>query len=149
MWRVGFALLAILVVGAACAQEASDYPVAENPFQGDYPFALGEPVNLHVTVLGVRLDEVRLATLAEMRPGEKVKCEIFVLGSNTTDKPVTVTTVLLLEDAQEKPLERISLSPAIVKAKKPLKVRQVGPAVVDALLAARKVYLFISVEPAE
>jgi len=47
-----------------------------------------------------------------------------VAGSNTTDKKATLTAVLLLEDADGKKLERVTLDPFRAKAGKDFQERQ-------------------------
>ena len=140
-----FALVLALVAGAVSAQESPAYAPGENPFQGDFAFVLGQPIGLHVLVEGVRLDEVTLSALADVRPGEKVKCEAVVAGSNTTDKKATLTTVLLLEDTDAKGLGNVTLDPFKAKAGREFKERQRLTVAGDALAAARKVYLFVQV----
>lgn len=136
------ALAAVLTVGFASGQ-GPVYAPAENPFQGDFPLVLGEPLVLHVDVQGVHLDGVTVSAIGEVRAGEKSKCEVTVAGTNTADKKAELTTVLLLEDADDKPLERLTLDPFRVKAGKPFQERQRLTAPGDALAGARKVYVFI------
>ena len=145
MRRVIFALVVALVAGAVYAQESPTYTPGENPFQGDFTFVLGQAVGLHANVQGIHLDGVTVSALGEVRPGEKVKCEAVVTGSNTTDKKATLTVVLLLEDADGKALEKVALDPFKGKAGKEFQERQKVVIGGDAAAGARKVYLFIQV----
>jgi hypothetical protein len=145
MRRVIFALVVGLVAGALVAQETPAYTPGENPFQGDFAFVLGQAVGLRVDLQGVHLDSVTMSAVGEVRPGQKVKCEAVVAGSNTTDKKATLTAVLLLEDADGKKLERVTLDPFRAKAGKDFQERQKVFVGGDALTGARKVYLFIQV----
>ena len=149
MRRLIFALLVALVAGFACAQEGPSYAPGENPFQGEYAFEPGKPIALHVVVEGVRLDEVKLTVLAEARPGEKARCDVVVTGSNTTEKMATLTTVLLLEDADSKGLGRITLDPFKAKSNKPFQETQKTTVAGDAVSAARKVYVFVQIDFAQ
>jgi hypothetical protein len=137
------ALAAVLAVGFASGQEDSGYATAENPFQGDFPLVVGQPLVLRVDVLGVHLDGVTVSALGEARAGQRSRCEVTVAGTNTGDKKPLVTAVLLLEDADDKPLERLTLDPFKVKPGKPFQEKQRLAVAGDALLAARKAYLFI------
>jgi hypothetical protein len=145
MRRVIFALVAALVAGALFAQETPAYTPGENPFQGDFTFVLGQAVGLHVDIQGVRLDSVTVSAVGEVRPGQKVKCEAVLAGNNTTDKKPTLTTVLLLEDADGQTLEKVTLDPFKAKAGREFQERQKVTVGGDALAAAHKVYLFIQV----
>ena len=145
MRRVVFALVAAMVAGALVAQETPAYAPADNPFQRDFAFVLGQAVDLHVDIQGVRLDTVTVAAPGEARPGERVKCEAVLAGNNTADKKATLTTVLLLEDADGKALEKVALDPFRVKAKREFQERRKVTIAGDALAAARKVYLFVQV----
>ncbi|HVN77250.1 MAG TPA: hypothetical protein VMT19_13110 [Thermoanaerobaculaceae bacterium] len=145
MRRVIFALVFALVAGTLCAQEAPVYARGENPFQGDFPFALGQPINLNVDVEGVRLDAVTVSARGEVRAGEKVRCETLLAGNNTTDKKPTLTMVLLLEDADGKALEKVTFDQFRAKAGKEFQERQRVVITGEALAAAHKVYVFVQI----
>ncbi len=146
MRRLVFALVAALVAGASVAQETPTYAKGENPYGGEYPFAPGQPVALRVDVQGVRLDTLTVTPLGEVRPGEKVKCEAVLAGSNSLDKKATLTAVALLEDADGKSLEKIPLEAFKVRSAREFQERQKVTVEGDALAAARKVYLFVQVD---
>ena len=145
MRRVIFALVVALVSGALFAEESPTYTLGENPFQGDFAFTVGQPVVLRAEIQGVRLDSVTLSARGDVRPGEKVKCDVVVAGSNTTDKKATLTVVLLLEDADGKALEKVTLDPFRAKGSKEFQEQQKVTIAGDSLAGARKVYLFIQV----
>jgi len=143
MKRVIFALVAALVAGSVCAQEAPAYAPGENPFQGDYAITIGQPVVLRVDVLGVRLKDVTVTPIGEVRSGEKVKCDVTITGANTAAKKADLTTVLLLEDGDGKGLERVSLDPFKVKSGKEFRERQRLSIEAATLTGARRVYVFV------
>ncbi|MGD1147206.1 MAG: hypothetical protein ABR961_04585 [Thermoanaerobaculaceae bacterium] len=145
MRRMIFALVVSLVAGAVFAQESPTYTPGENPFQGEFAFVPGQAIGLHVDIQGVRLDSVTLSALGDVRPGDKVKCEAVVAGSNKTDKKATLTAVLLLENADGKTLEKIALDQFRAKAGKEFQERQKLTIGGDALAGARKVYVFVQV----
>jgi hypothetical protein len=144
MERATFALLATLVAGLATAQ-GPGYTPAENPFQADYAFTLGQPVALHVEIEGVRVDTITLAAQQDVRAGEAVKCQGEVVGSNTAAKKATLTTVLLLEDARGNSLGRVPFEPFKAKSGKPFDERQKVTAEGSALAGATRVYVFVQV----
>jgi hypothetical protein len=144
--RVTLALAATLIVGLAAAQTGSEYAPAENPYQHDYAFTLGQPVELRVEVEGVRLDHLAVTARDEVRAGESVTCEVQVVGSNVAAKKAKLTTVLLLEDRDGRGLERIVLDPFKVKTDRPFDETQKANVGGDALLGATRVYVFVQVE---
>ena len=145
MKRVKFALTATLVTGLAFSQAGPAYAPAENPFQGDYGFTLGRPIELRVDVQGVRLGSITLAAQGEVRSGETVKCEVGVAGTSVAEKKATLTVVLLLEDADGRNLERVTLAPFKVKSGKPFDERQNVTAEGSTLATAARVYVFVQV----
>jgi len=145
MRRGIFALVGARGAGALFAQESPTYAPGDNPFQGDFNFTPGQAIGLHVDIQGVRLDSVTLSALGDVRPGEKVKCEVVVAGNNTSNKKATLTAVLLLEDADGKALEKVALDLFKAKAGKEFQDRQKLSVGGDALAGARKMYLFIQI----
>ena len=145
MKRVLFALGATLVAGFAFSQATPTYAPAENPFQGDYGFALGRPTELRVDVQGVRLDGITLVAQGEVRAGETVKCQVEVAGASVAEKKATLTVVLLLEDADGRNLERVMLAPFKVKPGKPFDEKQKVIAEGSTLTTAARVYVFVQV----
>jgi hypothetical protein len=145
MDRVRFALLATVLAGLASAQQGPGYAPAENPFQDDYGFTLGQPTALHVDIQGIRLDSITLTAQQEVRPGETVKCQVQVAGASVAEKKATLTVVLLLEDTEGRNLERVKLEPFKVKPGKPFDERQKITAEGSALAAAARVYVFVQV----
>ena len=145
MKRVFFALVVALAAGGAMAQDTPAYAPGENPFQGDYAITIGQPVVVRVDVQGVHLDGVTVTPLAEVKSGEKVKCEVAVDGANTAERKAELTTVLLLEDGNGKPLERVTLDAFKVKPGREFRERQRLQVDAATLTEAKRVYLFVQV----
>lgn len=146
MRRVIAGMAMLLVTGVLHAQEPSGYSPGDNPFQADYAFALGRAIQLRVDVQGARFDAVVANALDEVKAGAKVKCEIQFSGSNAGEKKIALTMVLLLEDAEGKGLERLTLDSFKVKPGRTFDDRQKLTVSGDALAAAAKVYVFIRVD---
>ncbi len=140
---VACALATLVIAGLAVAQQG--YAPAENPFQADYSFRLGEPITLRVEVLGVRLDTFTLTAQPGAPAGETVTCQANLVGSSVAEKKATLTPVLLLEDATGQGLERVVLEPFKAKPGKPFDEKQRVSAGVKALAGATRVYLFVQV----
>lgn len=139
------ALAALVIAGLAVAQEGPGYAPAENPFQADYAFRLGEPITLRVEVLGVRLDTFILTAQQDLREGETIRCQAQLVGSSVAEKKATLTVVLLLEDADGRGLGRVPLEPFKVKPGKAFDEKQRVTAARSALVGAFRAYLFVQV----
>lgn len=140
---VACALAALVIAAVGVAQVG--YAPAENPFQADFAFRLGEPITLRVEVLGVRLDTFTLTAQQNVRVGETVKCQAQLVGRSVAEKKATLTTVLLLEDARGNNLGRVPLAPFKAKPGKPFDEKQTVTAEGKALAGATRVYLFVQV----
>lgn len=146
MNRVTLVLAAVSVAGLAFAQEGARYTKAENPFQAEYAFGSGRPIELRVDVEGVRLDTVTVSALEEGRPTGPIRCEVQLTGNNVAEKKAALTTILLLENSSGKGIERLQLGRFKVKSGKPFDEKQTLNVGGDALTAAMKVYVFVQVE---
>jgi hypothetical protein len=145
MHRVAAVLLVVLAAGVAAAQQPGSYTPVENPYQADLAFTSGKPIDLFVEIDGVRVDGIVVLPGGDPRAGEQVECQIQVLGVSVADKRATVNAVILLEDAEDKPLERVTLDPFRIKAGKPFDEKQKRVVNGDALLGASKVYVLVQV----
>ena len=137
------AAVALLAAGMLVAQQAPDYTIGDNPFQAEYPFALGQPVQLRAEVQGIRFDALTVVALDEVKSGAKVRCEVQLTGTGAPEKKATVSVVVLLEDAKGTGLDRLTLDGFKVKAAKPFDEKQRVTVAGDALGTATKVYVFI------
>lgn len=145
MHRVAVVLLVVLAAGVAAAQQPGSYTPVENPYQADLAFTSGRPIDLFVEIDGVRVDGIVLVPGGDPRAGEQVDCQLQVLGASVADKRATVNAVILLEDADDKPLERVTLDAFRVKPGKPFDEKQKRVVSGDALLGATKVYVLVQV----
>jgi hypothetical protein len=145
MHRVAVVLLVVLAAGVAAAQQPGSYTPVENPYQADLAFTSGRQIDLFVEIDGVRVDGIMVLPGGDPRAGEQVECQLQVLGASVAEKRATVNAVVLLEDAGDKPLERVTMDPFRVKAGKPFDERQKRVVNGDALLAASKVYVLVQV----
>jgi len=138
--------LVALVAMAAAAQEATDYTTVENPFQAEYEFASGQPIVMRVDIQGVMVDSIAITAPGTLPPAGKADCSVQVTGANESGRKVTVTTVLLLEDAKGAGLERLSLAPFRAKSGRPIAAKQTVAVESASLAAASRVYVFIKID---
>ncbi len=132
-------------VSLVAAQEAPPYRSSENPYQEDLAFAVGQSVVLNVDVQGVQLDALAVTPQVEPKTGEPTSCAVQLTGTNQTAEKVTVTTVLLLEDADGRGLERIQLGSFKVKSGRQFAQTFEVNIAGTALLSSKRVYVFIEV----
>jgi len=142
--RSAISLLAMAVcVSLVAAQEAPPYRSSENPYQEDLAFVAGQTVVMRVDVQGVQLDAVTVTPQVEPRSGEPTRCSVLLTGTNQATEKVTVTTVLLLEDADGRGLERIQLDAFKVKSGRQLSQASDVNISGTALLSSKRVYVYI------
>jgi len=137
------AFAAALTAGLVSAQTPAGYTTADNPFQGDYAFALGSAIAIKADVKGLLLDSVTVSTSAEVRAGANVKCQVRVQGSNRLDNKVTLTTILLLENAAGRGIGKLDLKPFKARPARAFDEEQSVEVAGDSLKAAVSVYIFI------
>jgi hypothetical protein len=148
MRRVMAALAVALLAGLAYAQDKpGGYATGENPFQGEFAFALKQPLDLRVDIVGMRFDSITVTPLGDIKPGEKMRCQVGAIGSNVGQKKASATVVLLLEDADGRALERVSFDPFKVRSGRAFDEQQKLLVSGDALAATARVYVFISIGP--
>ena len=149
MQRLSVALSLVMLLGLLVASPGPAGTPAENPYQAEFEFALGKPVEMRVDVEGVSLESILVTARDVVRPGESVKCDVEFVGNNASDKKVTLTTVLLLEDAEGKGLSqgRVSLESFKVKGGRTFDDKQTITVPGDVLSQATKVYVLVEVVP--
>jgi hypothetical protein len=141
--RVMAALAAALIAGVVSAQSPPGYATADNPFQGDYAFALGSAIAIKADVKGLLLDSVTVSTSEQVRAGAKVKCQVRVQGRNRLGNKATLKTILLLENAAGRGIEKLELNPFKAKSARAFDEQQSVEVAGDSLRASVSVYIFI------
>lgn len=138
--------ITLFATGTVLAQGSQFRPV-DNPFQEGFDYEVGAPLAPNVEVAGLRWSLVRIATRGdrEVEAGKPNPVEITLEIENARANNASAQIILLLEDAQGTPLERLSLSTVKVPGGRfksdVQKVKVEG----DALLAMTRLYLFFEV----
>jgi len=148
MRRVIVVFVALVLAGAiqGMAQEEA-FATADNPYQGEVPFVLGEPSTPMVQIAGVRWLSVRLVTAtAELVSGHQVKTRVELTFENTMAGRAKVLVVILFEDATGNGLDRIELKPVAVPGGRRKLFKQRVKIQADVLKSAAKLYLFAEVK---
>lgn len=96
--------------GFAVGQDTDPREVA-SPFQEEFDFRIGQTLDLEVRVDGLRWVVLRAGAgdAQEWTAGKKFKTSFTSELENLTDMPLTLSTILLLEDDRGRQLERIQL----------------------------------------
>lgn len=142
--RGAMGALALMLAVPVVAQDQSSYTAAENPYQAEYTFVAGQPIVLKVQIQTVAFDT--LTVTPEPASGKTTTCTVNLDGANQGDGKVTVTGVLLLEDANGHALERLTMAPFKVKSGRPFARSESLDLQAATLTAAVRIYLFLKVD---
>jgi hypothetical protein len=138
---------ALIVLGTAAspaaAQEAEFQSVA-NPFQDGYLYAVGDDLAPNVSIDGVRWTLVRVAAKGErdIVADKEIPVIVDLEFENRRDRSVGLLVVLLLENENGDPLERIRCNPIRAGSGRFKASRQKAKVMGNALLATKRLYLF-------
>ena len=142
---IGGFVIGVMLAGAA-ALAGTPQPV-DNPYQGEFPFAVGEPVTVGVTIGGVVWEMFSATPQGKIRSGRPVKTVLEMAFDNGTANTVDLIVVVLFEDERGESLDRIELDPVTLSAGRARRFRKKVKIQADVLSAAAKVYLFCEVRP--
>ena len=138
--------LVVAAAGLATAQSAEWIP-ADNPYQEDVAYAVGEVFEPGVAVEGVRWLSFAVASpdSADLVGDGFAETEVRVACENRRSKSAKVLVILLLEDGYGNPLERIEIRQFKVpgnRFKERTETVSLSKAVVD---ATQRAYIFFEV----
>ena len=135
------------VIAAPVGAQSSDWRVVENPYQEDIEISIGETHSPRVEVEGIRW---RALTIdgpdgAQLIPGEDVELEVALEFENRRNKSAKILVILLLEDAEGRPLDRIEAKQFKLAAGR-LKERRESATISETnYKAVERVYVFFEV----
>jgi hypothetical protein len=145
--RATWSATALIVLGTAVgptvAQEA-EFQSVSNPFQDGYLYAVGEDLAPNVSIDGVRWTLVRVATKGDrdIVADKEIPIIVDLEFENRRDRPVDLLVVLLLENENGDPLDRIRCNPIHAGSGRFKVSRHKAKVMGDDLLASRRLYLF-------
>jgi hypothetical protein len=102
----------VVVAGTApVLAQSADWERVENPYQEDVAYLIGDTFEPGVEVDGVRWHSFTVAAPdpARFRGGGNISTEVNVSFENRRAKSAKVLVVLLLEDGDGNPLERVEI----------------------------------------
>jgi hypothetical protein len=145
---IGTIVFAAAGIASLAAAQETDFRPVSNPFQEGYSYRIGEDLVPAVDLEGLRWTLVRVAAKSdrEISAGQDVQVNVDIEFENRGENAVKVLVVLLLEDQQGNPLERLQIEPFRAGAGRFKAVRQKLKVPGDALLATEGLYLFCEIQ---
>ncbi len=146
--RVAVAAVMVLACGATLAAQDDAVRTSGNPYQEDVAFEVGRELAVNVEVEGVRWLALRVAAPEgeEPKPGVDVTVLVDLRFDNRGRRGVDLVVALLLEDEGGEPLQRLTCPEVHLGGGKAREFRHTLSAPGDALLAARRAYLFLQIQ---
>lgn len=148
MQRISLSLVILSVAFALPVHaQGSDITRGENPFQEEYDYEVEQRLDLNIQIdaLIVRSLRINAGDPQEFVAGENVKTFIYLEIENPSESSASISTILLLEDAQGSQLERVELKTVKVSSgdakESEMKVKLDG----RTLRELAKVYIFAEV----
>lgn len=141
------AAIAALSTAVPADAQSDTWREVDNPYQEDLDYRIGATLNPGIEIDGVRWRSLLLEADGNdvVAAGEDVDLKVTVSFENRNPSSVKLLVILLLEDGNGAPLERVELATFKVGGQR-LKERVESAAVTgDVVLATRKVYLFCEV----
>ncbi|HSN57156.1 MAG TPA: hypothetical protein VLT32_20985 [Candidatus Sulfomarinibacteraceae bacterium] len=143
------AAIAALSMAVPAGAQSDTWREVDNPYQEDLDYRVGATLNPGIEIDGVRWRSLVLEADGNevVAAGEDADLKVTVSFENRNPSSVKLLVILLLEDGNGAPLERVELGTFKVGGQR-LKERIDSATVTgDVLLATRKVYLFCEVLP--
>lgn len=140
-------MITVAVVAAPVTAQNPEWRIADNPYQEDIEYTAGATHNPMVQVEGVRWRSfsIERPDFGLVDDDEIVETEVILEFESRRDKSARILVILLLEDENGAPLDRIEAKPFKLAAGR-LKERKISAEIqAGDLKAAQKVYLFFEV----
>jgi hypothetical protein len=135
------------IVSAPTLAQSAEWRVVDNPFQEDIEYSVGTTHTPQVEVEGVRWRSFRIDApdRARLEDGEDAEITIALEFENRRTKSARILVILLLEDADGNPLDRIEANQFKLtggRLKQRTETATIPAANVEAV---RRVYVFFEV----
>lgn len=144
---MAFLGLAMAANAVPASAQTSEWTIVDNPYQEDVEYSVGDTFNPGVVVEGVRWHSFTVVApdRSFLGDGVNVSTDLNVQFENRGSKSAKVLVILLLEDAEGNPLERIEVRRFKVPSGR-LKERTESIVLSTATLnSAERVYLFFEI----
>jgi hypothetical protein len=144
---IALAAAVIVWCSAPALSQSAPWREVDNPYQEDIEYDLGETFSPRVDIDGIRWDSL----VIEIPDGEliaaeqDVTVEVTVDVENRTASAEKVLIILLLEDADGGPLDRIELRSFKIGSERRKERRETARIASEHLRATERVYLFFEI----
>lgn len=141
------ALIVAAVVVVPVAAQDSEWRTEENPYQEDVNYTIGDVFKPQVAVNSVRWQSFAIAApdRGTLMEGEIISTEVTVVFENRGRGSARVLVILLLEDDDGNPLDRVEVRPFKIggdRVKERTESVELTAAVIE---ATRRAYLFFEI----
>lgn len=142
------AAIALAVAVSPASAQSPPWRVVDNPYQEDIEYEVGSDYSPMVEVEGIQWRSFSLERpdFNLVEDDEIVASELVLEFENRRDKSARILVILLLEDENGAPLDRIEAKPFKLAAGRLKERKETARLTAGDLKAARKVYLFFEVE---
>ncbi|MCU0303944.1 MAG: hypothetical protein MUC56_07800 [Thermoanaerobaculales bacterium] len=146
---VAVAIVTALIVASAVPAAAQDaeWRAVDNPYQEDVAYTIGDRFEPFIAVQDVRWRSFTISA-PERDPfagGQSVDVEVLVEIENRRSSSARILIILLLEDGDGNPLERIEVPAFKVPGSRLRDRSQSATLPISVVEATRRVYLFFEV----
>jgi hypothetical protein len=139
--------VAAAAVSAPALAQGSDWRVVDNPYQEDIEYVLGTAYPPQIEVEGVRWRsfEIEAPDSALLIDGEDAEIGVVLEFENRRTKSARVLVILLLEDADGNPLDRIEAKQFKLAGGRLKERTETATLPAANVKAVRRVYVFFEV----
>jgi len=143
---IAIAVSAVAISSPVRAQSA-DWRVVENPYQEDIEYTLGSTFTPRVEIAGVRWRSFTIEAPDEdlLVEGEEAEIEVTIESENRSTKSAKILVILMLEDADGNPLDRIEAKQFKLAAGRLKERKETVRLPVTNIKAVGRVYVFFEV----
>ena len=141
------AVVSVAVISIPAVAQSADWRVVENPYQEDIEYSLGSTFTPRVEVEGVRWRSftIEAPDRATLIDGEEAEIEVTIEFENRGTKSAKILVILLLEDADGNPLDRIEAKQFKLAAGRLKERKETAKLPATNLKAVERVYVFFEV----
>ncbi len=141
------AVLTAATVASPAAAQNPDWRKVDNPYQEDVEYAIGDTHEPGVEVNDIRWRTFTIETPDEgpFAEGERIRTDVTVEFENRGGKSARILVILLLEDEDGGPLDRIEVKPFKLAAGRLKERKETTDLPAEVVGSARRVYLFLEV----
>jgi hypothetical protein len=142
--------MAVVAAAAAASPTAAQEPewrTVDNPYQEDVEYAIGATYEPRVEIDDIRWRSFTIDTPEEgpFAAGEEIKTDVTVEFENRGGESARILVILLLEDEDGGPLDRIEVKPFKLPGGRLKERKDTTELPAEAVGSTRRVYLFFEV----